>query len=865
MEKISLETKFEKIHQLPTLFLNLPGSSSGSIQLWFRAGSALETTDNQGIAHFLEHMFFKGTSRRPDNGPAKEVDQFGGEFNAFTSFDYTCYYINAPTEFLKQSTDILIDMVSNPQFLEKDLPAERGVVLEEFKRSVDSAHHHQFHLIQKHSFPEGYEHAILGREDTITQFTIEQLKYFREKYYSLANCLLIISGNLGELNNTNLKNFSDVIATHKLPKGNESSFGNFTLKNISHLTQAQTHVWGHHKHVQQLTLSMVLQGPSYNDEFAAAEDLALNCLGHGESSPMIQSLVKKTSFCSGANASTMFFNKGGTHFIKLVMPEKNLKKSLETFKSLLLEIMEKGFSEKELTKIKNQYIASKVYELESVESLAFSLGHSYAQTGDIESEKIFLEKIKNCSLKDVNDSLKRIINRLWHYHLQIPENLTLKAYLDEIEVFDKKKKTLEKNNNKISNQIKNTATTYQVKKIKPGITFIHRYNTQTPTFALQCYMEGGLAFETKSDMGHYHLLGRMLTSGYQGTSAIKLKEDLDFKSASLAGFSGKNSYGLVMHGQSIHSEILFQHFFGCLLKPTFEEKLVKLEKELILRALKNQKEDPVKSCFREFSQLYYGKHSYGFDALGNKETLLKMNPKTLAKLHSTNLTKRNLVIAYSGDSSFEEMSDLVTQILLPLKNRKITKHKLPKFQITKPITRFIPFKREQTHLFVGFSGYSLNHSDGLLLKILTAYLSGQSSQLFLEMRDKRGLCYAVQAVHHNALLGGHWGIYIGTSNEKREEAKLAIRELLLDLGKKGIGQVELDNVKSMVTGQNILSVQTNEDYVSRYAIPTLYGLPPDYEWNQLELIKKCPLNKFNHFIKKFLNTATITIEVGKKS
>ncbi|RLA63224.1 MAG: insulinase family protein, partial [Epsilonproteobacteria bacterium] len=87
-------------NNLETLFINSPGSTAASIQIWFRAGSALETGKDKGIAHFLEHMFFKGTPTRPGAAIAHEVESLGGEMNAFTSFDYTCYYINSPNEHL---------------------------------------------------------------------------------------------------------------------------------------------------------------------------------------------------------------------------------------------------------------------------------------------------------------------------------------------------------------------------------------------------------------------------------------------------------------------------------------------------------------------------------------------------------------------------------------------------------------------------------------------------------------------------------------------------------------------------------------------------------------------------------------------
>src|SRR6476660_472545 len=115
-------------NELNTLFVHSPGCSAGTVQMWFRAGSALEQKDNQGIAHFLEHMFFKGTPKRPGPQLAHDIESYGGEVNAFTSFDYTCYYINTPSLFMDKSVDILLDMVANPLFSSEDIPAERQVV-----------------------------------------------------------------------------------------------------------------------------------------------------------------------------------------------------------------------------------------------------------------------------------------------------------------------------------------------------------------------------------------------------------------------------------------------------------------------------------------------------------------------------------------------------------------------------------------------------------------------------------------------------------------------------------------------------------------------------------------------------------------
>jgi zinc protease len=110
---------------------------------------------------------------------AHEVESFGGEINAFTSFDYTCYYINTPVNYLEKTVEILLDMVSNPIFSQDDLVPERQVVFEEYRRSIDNPGQFNFKNMQETSFSTGYSHQILGTEKTILNQTCHHCHHFK--------------------------------------------------------------------------------------------------------------------------------------------------------------------------------------------------------------------------------------------------------------------------------------------------------------------------------------------------------------------------------------------------------------------------------------------------------------------------------------------------------------------------------------------------------------------------------------------------------------------------------------------------------------------------------------------------------------
>jgi zinc protease len=139
--------------------------------------------------------------------------------------------------------------------------------------------------------------------------------------------------------------------------------------------------------------------------------------------PFYQALVAKTSLCNGIAGSTMYFADGGSHMLKMNFPVENLSKIGQLLMTTIQEAAVKGFKPEELNKIKNQYISSKIYEKESIESFAFSLGHGFAQSGNIFCEDEFIERIRRATPEEVSDALIEILHKSTHFTFQVPKGL----------------------------------------------------------------------------------------------------------------------------------------------------------------------------------------------------------------------------------------------------------------------------------------------------------------------------------------------------------------------------------------------------------------------------------------------------------
>ena len=181
---------------LPVVYEQIPHVRSVAIGFWVACGSRNETIREQGISHLIEHMLFKGTKQRTARQIAESIDAVGGNLNAFTTKEYTCYYVKILDQHFRLGLDLLADMVINPLFDPEELEKEKNVVLEELRMYEDSPDELIYDLLAQallKDHPLG--HPILGTPESLLNFRREDLISYKERYYTPDNSCLAIAGN----------------------------------------------------------------------------------------------------------------------------------------------------------------------------------------------------------------------------------------------------------------------------------------------------------------------------------------------------------------------------------------------------------------------------------------------------------------------------------------------------------------------------------------------------------------------------------------------------------------------------------------------------------------------------------------------
>lgn len=335
---------------------NIPSVRSVAIGVWIGTGSRFENKDNNGISHFLEHMFFKGTKKRNAREIAESFDSIGGQVNAFTSKEYTCYYAKVLDNHASHALDTLADMFFNSTFDENELLKEKNVVLEEIKMYEDTPDDIVHDLLSQatyHHHPLAY--PILGTEDTLNTFNGQTLRKYMEEFYTPDNVVISIAGNVDDA----------------LIKEVEEHFGSYTSANTkpeavkpSFCTEKKARK----KDTEQAHLCLGFEGLPVGDENVFDLIVLNNIFGGSMSSRLFQEVREQKGLAYSVFSYHSAHLDAGVFNIYAGTAPGQLDEVYDTVSSIIGTLQVDGVTEKEVANSKEQIKGSLMLSLESTNS-----------------------------------------------------------------------------------------------------------------------------------------------------------------------------------------------------------------------------------------------------------------------------------------------------------------------------------------------------------------------------------------------------------------------------------------------------------------------------------------------------------------
>lgn len=363
-----------------------------------------ETAENNGISHLVEHMLFKGTKTKTAFELSNEIEEVGGECNAYTAETQTVYHVDILKEYWKTGLSFLLDIVQNSTFPEEELTKEKDVVIQEIAMSSDSIQHTIYKNLSKTIYAgQSLGRTILGTIQNVEKFTRTDLLQYVNDWYTPDNIVISVAGNIKHEEIVNFIKDNWFKNTKKVNTTN-------TIKYLNNSATYSEDFEQSHVLVTFETANLL------NRHDQLLQSVYANLLDGGMSTRLFQELREKHGLVYSTNSLANAFKDCGFFGVYAGIDEKNIDKTIKLIKELLLET-KKGFTEKELYKAKNLLLFRLASSNDNASSRMFSLGGralndlpliSYNQIKK-EIEKITLNDIIGFTNKYITDKFNVVI------------------------------------------------------------------------------------------------------------------------------------------------------------------------------------------------------------------------------------------------------------------------------------------------------------------------------------------------------------------------------------------------------------------------------------------------------------------------
>ncbi|HEY8909628.1 MAG TPA: pitrilysin family protein [Desulfosporosinus sp.] len=371
---------------------------SAAFGIWVGAGSRDEREGYEGISHFMEHMFFKGTEHRTARDLAESLEAVGGQLNAFTTKEYTCYFAKILDEDLDLAIDVLSDMFFNSLFDEKEIEKEKNVVIEEIKMYEDSPDELIHDIFSEHVWSDHpLGKPILGTEESIRSLSREKIMTFLSEHYAPDNLVIAVAGKIKH---------DEVVAKLATQFGTFKRGGRRVLEETP---KGQTVERYQKKDTEQMHILLGVPGLGQDDDDIYAMHIFNNILGGGLSSRLFQEIREQRGLAYSVYSYHSTYVDTGLFAIYAGTSPKNTKEVIECILQEVMAIKRNGVTAGELERTKAQIKGGLYLGLESVSSRMSRIGKTELTYNRVLLPEEVIEKLEKVTLEDV----LRLVGRLW--------------------------------------------------------------------------------------------------------------------------------------------------------------------------------------------------------------------------------------------------------------------------------------------------------------------------------------------------------------------------------------------------------------------------------------------------------------------
>ncbi len=813
-----------------------------TIDTWIKTGSINENDENNGISHFLEHLFFKGTKAHPTGDMDRILESKGAVVNAATSKDFTHYYITIPSADFDTALDLHSDMLLNPQIPRKELEQERKVVIEEISKDGNSPSKQVYDNLNKLMYTtHPYKRKVIGTEQNVGTMRREEILEYFNKFYSPSNMITLVVGD---------------VDTAKTIEKIQNSF-NQPYKKPVKMTFKKEHPIQNQKRNIEYTdtqsgyMMIGFRGADINDKQTFALDVLAQILGGGKSSRLYKDIKEQKGLAYSISASNGSFRDDGIIYVTANFTPHGYEKLEKAIFENIAEIQKYGVTEEELQRAKNKIIQDTYYSRESTSNIASELGYIMALTGSSNLYDSYIDGIKKVTVCDVQSAAQKYlgINKS-AISLVLPESMKVV----------KKQEVKSHTYTKISEH--NGIAKYQIDN---GVTLLINENKNNDIIAISIIAKGGEFIEKVSGEGT--LVAKLMLKGTKKYSSQEIAQILDENGIQIEPVCGDDYFLIDIQTTTAQIDKTIDVLNEVLNNALFDDYELEKTRSEILSKIKQRRDIPMNVALENFKTAIFEGSVYSHTNKILEKTLPTVTRNDVAGYYNRILDPKNIIISVNGNVDAKKIAEAFGTMFKEKSNPKFEYKNYTVTKLTSPKVISQKIKDLQTAwLFIGWQASSVqDKKDFVTLKVINTMLgSGLSSRLYRNLRESDGLAYQLGSSYSPKMLGGIFMTYIGTNPATLGYSKDKMLNEVNRLKSEFVSDTELRDAKDRLKGGFIIALETNSEKASNVGLFEAYGFGYNFLNDYVKMIDEVTASDIVRVANKYFTLNMVQSDVREK-
>jgi zinc protease len=837
-----------------------------NITTYVKAGYFDEDDRISGISHVIEHMFFKGTSKRRVGEIARQTQALGGYLNAYTYYDRTVYHTEVPAENLKQALEIQADALWNSAYDADELKKEIEVVLQENNRKLDNPPAVTSEKLYDTAFQ---QHRMkrwrIGTPEGLRALTRDDVVDYVKKYYRPSNIILSIAGqvDIEETINAVVKLYGNT-PDGDTPLERDAGPNEPEQKEVRYGWQRGAIEQGH--------VALGFHAPGVLSADARPLEALAAILAEGRASILNQYVRDEKGLITSGSAGLHAFKDLGVFEVDF-----ETSKPLEAQTAILAEIenIKKNAATKEqLARAKALIAQNHYHELETVDGVAHDLAY-YEALGDWKQSAAYIPAVQKVSVDDVVRVAKKYLttenlSAFEYLPESVGRNLNVEGY--RTEVLDKVQAAIEQRSipelpvtTEIAvdeNLVQDLVKPVVKRSILRGPDVYIAEDHRLPLVSFGIFYPGGRLYESPKNAGITELMLRTAIRGTKRFNSEDIARRLENAGARIQVVDEADFFGYVIDGLSGKMDQALEVLVDVLQQPAFQDEEIDKEKVLQIARIKKLRENNFSYPVSLFMHTLFGEHPYARPAVGTEETLKDITKDDLQAWFKTNQRALLPTIIIAGDTRGTGLVAPIADTLTneDLHEREIASLPSPSLKAeTKETVESV--ERQQTALVYGFPGATRSGNDRYPLVVLKNIVSGLGGRFFDAIREKQGLAYTVRTENSFLSKAGAIYTYIAVSPDNESKAREALQNEIDRVRKDGVTSDELKRSIAYTIGEHEIGMQTRLGMVMEYARAVYGGEGVQSVGNYSRLVRGVTADQVKKSAETYLDPKLLRVAV----